>query len=221
MLASIFTVANNIGIPLIFLIVVIETGCGIPVAPGEIAVVTGGILASQNKYPVEAVIVTAAAAAIIGDNIGYAIGRGGGRAVLEKPGPFLRQRRYALETADPFFERHGAKAVFIGRWLPILRVYASWMAGGAKMRWRTFFFWNAAGGICWAISVALFGYFVGASAKSLMHKIGVFGIIVVALGAVVGVLMTRRLHRRQVDTPAALPVEAEESRPVPVEPHAG
>src|SRR5438034_2263252 len=129
--ASVFSVAEDIGYPLIFLIVMLETGCGIPFAPGEIATITGGIAASDDRLQLGWVIVIAAAGAIIGDNIGYVIGRVGGRRLLEHPrGPFARQRRAVLGVADPFFERHGGKAVFWGRWLPMLRVYASWMAGG-------------------------------------------------------------------------------------------
>ena len=98
--------------------------------------------------------------------------------------------------ADWFFDGHGPKAVFIGRWLPVLRVYASWLAGGARMRWRSFAFWNAFGGITWAVSIGLFGYFVGSSATAILHKLGVFGIFVVLLGIVGIVTMIRRQRRR-------------------------
>jgi membrane protein DedA with SNARE-associated domain len=196
-LASIFTVATNVGYPLIFLIVVIETGCGIPFAPGEIAVVTGGIAASAGKLNIVLVIAIAAAAAIVGDNIGYVIGRRGGRWLLERPGLFKRQRREVLGMADWFFDRHGPKAVFIGRWLPVLRVYASWMAGASRMPWRQFAIWNAAGGIAWAASLALFAYFVGASAKNAIHELGVFGVPVVAIGLVAIVTAIRR-HRHRL-----------------------
>ncbi|HLM86053.1 MAG TPA: DedA family protein [Solirubrobacteraceae bacterium] len=195
-LASIFTVATNIGYPLIFLIVVIETGCGVPVAPGELALLTGAIAASDGKLNIFAVIGVAAVAAIIGDNIGYVIGRKGGRWLLERPGLFARQRREVLGMADWFFDRHGPKAVFIGRWLPVLRVYASWLAGGSKMDWRKFAMWNAAGGIVWALSIGLFGYFVGSSAKSLMNELGPFAIIVVLIG-IVGVAFTIRRQRHR------------------------
>ncbi len=195
-LASIFTVATNIGYPLIFLIVVIETGCGVPFAPGEIAVVTGGIAASAGKLNIVLVIAVAAAAAIVGDNIGYAIGRRGGRWILERPGPFVRQRREMVGMGDWFFDRHGPKAVFLGRWLPVLRVYASWMAGASRMPWRKFAIWNAAGGIAWAASIALFAYFVGASAKNAVQKFGVFGVAVVAIGVVTIVVTIRRRRRR-------------------------
>jgi membrane protein DedA with SNARE-associated domain len=195
-LASIFTVATSIGYPLIFLIVVIETGCGVPFAPGEVAVLTGAIAASDGKLNIVAVIAVGAAAAIIGDNIGYVVGKRGGRWLLERPGLFARQRGEVLGMADWFFDRHGPKAVFIGRWLPVLRVYASWLAGGSQMPWRKFAFWNATGGVAWAVSIGLFGYFVGSSAKSLMHEIGVFGVFVVLLG-IVGVAFTIRRQRKR------------------------
>jgi membrane-associated protein len=216
-LASVFSVAENIGYPLIFLIVMIETGCGVPFAPGEIATVTGGIAASDDRLQIEAVIAIAAAGAIVGDNIGYVIGRLGGRRLLEHPrGPFARQRRAVIGVGDPFFERHGPKAVFWGRWLPVLRVYASWMAGGARMPWRTFAFWNAAGGICWATSIGLAGYFGGSAAKKVIEDLGAYGIILVPIGLIAGYLFYRKHQRRllrslaaegQADNPQAAPAE--------------
>jgi membrane protein DedA with SNARE-associated domain len=175
-------------------IVVLETGCGIPVAPGEIAVLTGAIAASDGKLDIVAVIAVGASAAIIGDNIGYVIGRKGGRALLERPGPFLRQRLTVMGMADWFFDRHGPKTVFIGRWLPILRVYASWMAGASRMPWRTFAVWNAAGGVAWALSIGLFGYFVGAGAKKAVEQLGVYGIALVVAGAGFAFVIMRRQH---------------------------
>jgi membrane-associated protein len=233
LLASIFSVAEDIGYPLIFLIVMIETGCGVPFAPGELATVTGGIAAADGKLAIELVIPIAAAAAIVGDNIGYMIGRLGGRRLLETPrGPFARQRRAVLGIGDPFFERHGPKAVFLGRWLPILRVYASWMAGGARMPWRTFVFWNAAGGICWAVSIGLAGYFGGAAAKALIEDLGVYGLILVPIGIIVAYLLYRFQQERllrmlgvqaerknSVTVTLLKPLEgAEEPHPAPAEP---
>ena len=232
LLASIFSIAEDIGYPLIFLIVMIETGCGVPFAPGELATVTGGIAAAEGELAIELVIVTAAAGAIVGDNIGYVIGRVGGRRLLESPrGPFARQRRAVLGIGDPFFEKHGPKAVFLGRWLPILRVYASWMAGGARMPWATFAFWNAAGGICWAISIGLAGYFGGTAGKALIEDLGVYGLILVPIGIIAAYLLYRfqqeRLmrilgvqaeRRNSVTVTLLKPLEdAEEPRPAPAE----
>src|SRR5205807_10309629 len=115
---------------------------------GETALITGGVLASQGKLQIEVVIAVAAAAAILGDNIGYLIGRKGGRWILERPGRFERQRSDVITLGEPFFAKHGPKAVFFGRFVLGLRVWASWLAGATHMRWRDFFLWNALGGIC-------------------------------------------------------------------------
>ena len=220
-LASIFSVAEDLGYPLIFVIVMAETGCGIPWAPGELATVTGGIAASDDRLQIEWVIAVAAAGAIVGDNIGYVIGRLGGRRLLETPrGPFARQRQTVLSIADPFFERHGAKAVFFGRWLPVLRVYASWLAGGSRMRWSSFAFWNATGGICWALSMGLLGYFGGAGAKKLIEDFGKYGIIVVAVGAVVALVLYRIYERRAMRAISGEHPTIDDRTPAPAEPPA-
>ena len=96
-------------------------------------------------------IALAAAAAIVGDNIGYLIGRKGGRWLLERPGALPAASACRCSPAgEPFFERHGPKAVFFGRFVLGLRVWASWLAGATRMPWRSFVLWNALGGICWA-----------------------------------------------------------------------
>jgi membrane protein DedA with SNARE-associated domain len=199
-LASIIDVAEKIGYPLIFVIVMLETGCGIPFAPGELAVVTAGIAAADGKLTLIWVIVVAAAGAIVGDNIGYLIGRSGGRKLLESPkGPFLRQRQAMLRLGDPFFERHGPKAVFFGRWLPVLRVFTSWFAGGNRMPWKAFVFWNAAGGICWATSMSLLGYYGGGVGKSIINKTGFYGIFIVLFGLAMAFIAYKRHNRKMLE----------------------
>ncbi len=162
-----------------------------------------GLAASQHKLSIVAVIVVAAGGAIIGDNIGFVIGRRGGRALLERPGRFFDERKRVLAIGDPFFERHGPKAVFLGRWIAGLRIWASWLAGASNMRWRTFFLWNALGGIAWSTSVALAAYFGGATVEKIFSKIGLYGVIVVGVLAVAGIgyLVWRRRRRRQATPP--------------------
>jgi membrane protein DedA with SNARE-associated domain len=197
LIASAFSdLAADAGYPLIFVIVMMETGLGIPFAPGEIATVTGGIAAAEGELAFELVILFATAGAIIGDNIGYLIGRKGGRRLLEREGLFYKQRQHVLTVADPFFEKHGPKAVFIGRWLPVLRVYASWLAGASKMRWGTFVLWNAVGGTLWAISMAVLGYYGGAAAARLIEDLGKYGIILVVIAAIAAFSLYRRQQRR-------------------------
>jgi undecaprenyl-diphosphatase len=193
MLAFLVTIPANLGYPVLFGLVMVES-MGVPV-PGETAIILSGLAANQGRLSIELVILVAAAAAIIGDNIGFEIGRRGGRALLERPGRFARQRRQMLDVADPFFERHGPKAVFLGRWIAGLRVWAAWFAGASDMPWRTFFVWNAAGGICWATSVGLAAYFGGQAVEKVITEVGVYGgIAVVALLVLLFLLHRRRSH---------------------------
>ncbi len=196
MLASILNVSHLIsvaGYPLLFVLVMSESS-GVPV-PGETSLIAGSVLASQGKLDIALVIGVAAAGAIVGDNIGYAIGRKGGRWLLTRPGAFRRQRAEVLRVGEPFFETHGPKAVFFGRFLLGLRVWASWLAGATRMRWPSFLLWNALGGITWACTIGLIAYSLGHSAGGAIEAFGVYGLVAV-LVAVVGALFLHRHHRR-------------------------
>jgi len=193
MLASIINVDHLVttaGYPLLIVLVMAEAG-GVPI-PGETALITAAILASQGKFDIVLVIAFAALGAIVGDNIGYVIGRKGGRWLLERPGPFRRQRREVLAVGEPFFERHGPKAVFFGRFLLGLRTWASWLAGATRMHWRVFAVWNAAGGICWATAVGLIAYELGNSAGSAIKDFGLYGVVAVAIAILSAVVLRRR-----------------------------
>src|SRR5689334_17186753 len=156
---------------------------GIPL-PGETALITGAILASQDKLSLSIVIAVAALAAIIGDNVGFQLGRHGARRLLERPGRFDERRQAFLTRGEAFFQRHGGKTVFLGRWLPFLRVTAAWLAGAHGMSWPRFLVWNAAGGILWAISVGIFAFLAGHVAVQILHDAGYAVLAVVALGIV-------------------------------------
>jgi membrane protein DedA with SNARE-associated domain len=197
MLAAIVNVKHLIdvfGYPLLFVLVMSESG-GVPV-PGETALITAAVLASQGKLQIELVIGLAAAAAILGDNIGYVIGRKGGRWLLERPGFLHQQRLRVLEVGEPFFERHGPKAVFFGRFLLGLRVWASWLAGATRMHWASFALWNALGGITWAITIGVIAYKLGHSAGNAIETFGLYGLAAVVV-AVVSLLVMHRRHRRR------------------------
>ena len=168
---------------------------GIPL-PGETALFAGSLLAHDGKLSIAVVIAVAATAAIIGDNGGYLLGRKLGRRFLERPGRFEHHRRTALERGEKFFSDHGAKAVFLGRWVTGLRVWASWLAGMTHLPWKTFLVYNALGGICWAITVGLAGYFAGHVAEEIVQKAGIGAAIVVVVGAF-GVYMFFKLRRRR------------------------
>jgi membrane protein DedA with SNARE-associated domain len=197
LLASLINVDHLVevaGYPLLFLLVMGETS-GVPI-PGETALITAAVLASRGKLQIEWVIALAATAAIVGDNIGYLIGRKGGRWLLERPGRFHRQRLEVLRTGEPFFKRHGPKAVYFGRFILGLRVWASWLAGATRMPWRSFVLWNALGGISWAIAIGLLAYFLGSSAGNAIEAFGIYGLIAGVAAVVSAIVLHRRARRR-------------------------
>jgi undecaprenyl-diphosphatase len=172
----------HLGYLVLFALVGAES-TGVPV-PGETALITAGVLAHNGQFRIQLVIAVAAAGAIVGDNIGYLIGRTGGRRLLERPGFLETHRREFLRRGEPFFQRHGPKAVFLGRWFAGLRIAAAWLAGINRMPWHVFLFWNALGGIAWATSVGLLAYYLGPTVESVLRYIGVAGVAVLALLAV-------------------------------------
>jgi membrane protein DedA with SNARE-associated domain len=193
-LASIIDIPPNLGYIGVFLFITVET-MGVPV-PGETAYIAACIMAAAGKIDIALVIAIAAAAAIIGDNIGFAIGRKVGRKVFEAPGPMYKTRLLALQKGEPFFARHGPKAVFLGRWVALLRIASSWLAGMNGMRWPTFLFWNALGGICWAVSIGLAAYFAGEAAKKAIHTVGIGAAVLVGLAAIALVIWKIVRHRK-------------------------
>ena len=169
---------------------------GVPV-PGETALIAASVLASDGDLAIEAVIAIAAVAAIVGDNIGYLLGSRFGRRLLMRPGRTYEHRMAALRRGDELFARHGSKAVFFGRWIAGLRVWAAWLAGMTTMPWRRFLLWNALGGIAWALWFGLLGYFGGEAAAHVVARVGVGIAIVVGSGVLAAYLTVRwRLRRR-------------------------
>lgn len=193
-------VPAHLGYPALFALVGAES-TGVPV-PGETALIAAALLANQGHFAIQWVIAVAAAAAIVGDNIGYLIGRAGGRRLLEHPGPLERHRREILDRGEPFFRRHGPKAVFLGRWVAGLRIAAAWLAGINRMRWPIFLFWNALGGIAWATSVGLLAYYLGPAAEHIFKVTGLVGVgvaVLLLLGA--AVWRHRRARKRSAANP--------------------
>ena len=179
---------------------------GIP-SPGETALVLACIMASQGKLQIELVLAIAAASAIVGDNVGYWIGRVGGRKLLTAPrGPFHERRIALIAYGDRFFARHGSKAVFLGRWMALVRVTAAWMAGMNRMPFRTFFLWNALGGITWAVGVGLVAYFAGHAAVHAIERFGVIAAIALGVALVAGIVWVQRRERRELREQRGAPV---------------
>jgi membrane protein DedA with SNARE-associated domain len=182
---------------LMFVLLTLES-FGLPV-PGETALIACSVLASQGSLSIVWVIVVGVLAAIIGDNLGYWAARKGGRPLLER---HRLTRPYAekyLPRGERFFAKHGGKAVFLGRFVAVLRVTAAWVAGISHMHWWRFLAWNAAGGIVWATAVALVSYYLGDAAASAFGRYGLYAAGGVVLITALGFLIVRRLENRVVE----------------------
>jgi membrane protein DedA with SNARE-associated domain len=185
---------DTYGLIVLFLVVMMESS-GVPL-PGETVLVSAAVLASTGHFNIVAVIAIAATGAIIGDNIGYWLGRLGGRKLLMRWGPIARHAEKALPAGERFFAKHGGKTVFFARFIALLRVFGAWIAGITKMDWGRFLFWNAAGGICWALAFGLGAYYAGKAAVELVARWGGIGAGTLVVLLIVGFLVWRR--RRQV-----------------------
>jgi membrane protein DedA with SNARE-associated domain len=180
------------GLPLLAIVIMLES-FGIPL-PGETALIAFGVLASQGHYDIRRVIAVAAAAAIVGDNLGYwLIGRLGGRTLLARWGWLRTYSDRVLPRAEALMARHGGKAVFFGRFVSVLRTTVAWIAGVSRMNWWKFLFWNAAGGILWATAVALVAYRLGRATATAIQGYDLYAGVAVAGGIVALVWV---LHRQ-------------------------
>ena len=174
---------STYGYAVVFVLVLLES-LGLPV-PGETALIATALYAgSTHNLAIEWVIVVAAAGAIIGDNIGFALGRYGGARLLVRYGPKIRLHEGRLRIGIWLFRHHGGKVVFWGRFVSILRTYAAFLAGANRMSWPRFTFFNAAGGIVWATAFGLGYYLFGDILERLSTTIdiglGVLGALAIA-----------------------------------------
>jgi membrane protein DedA with SNARE-associated domain len=198
---------ESYGYFVIFVPVMLETA-GLPL-PGETILLLSGVAASTGRIDPWIAIAVGSAAAIIGDNIGYVIGRYGGRRVVMRLAHIGRIES-SLAWGEQFFARHGGKTVFLARWIFGLRIFGAWIAGMVHMPWKVFFIWNAAGGITWCCSVIGLGYFFGHSLHVIEKVLGVGGVIAVVSVAIVGLVVWRRFEKGKLhehdDDPVAPPV---------------
>ena len=201
------------GLIILFVVVALES-FGVPL-PGETALVAAGVLAARGHISITAVIVVAAAGAIVGDNGGYWVGRTGGRKLLQRVPVVDRYARRVLPPAERFFERHGGKTVFIGRFISILRFTAAWLAGISRMQWWRFLAWNAAGGLIWAPGCVLLGY-AFASALGVVGQTLTWAPLAV-LAVVGGGYLALHLRRRRVERAEAEAFAAADATPVSTE----
>ena len=179
----------------LFALVGIES-FGVPL-PGETALVTSAAYAASGRLNIVWVIIAAASGAIVGDNAGYWLGRKGGVALVRRYGRYVGLSEAKLDRAHAFFERHGAKTVFFGRFIALLRSWAAVLAGVGCMSYGTFTFYNAAGGITWAVLFGWLGYAFGRNLPRLEAYVGQLSMAVVLLTALAVVVVGGiRLFRR-------------------------
>ncbi|HEX4679938.1 MAG TPA: DedA family protein [Gaiellaceae bacterium] len=183
------------GLPLLFAVVLLES-FGVPL-PGETALIAFGVLAAEGHYSIASVIAIAAAGAIVGDNLGYwLIGRVGGRALFRRWSWLSKYSDRVLPRAESLMRRHGGKTVFFGRFVSILRYTVAWVAGLSRMQWWRFLFWNAAGGIVWAIAVGLTAYYGGQAAADAIQRYGLYAAAVVLVVVIAGWFGVRYVRGR-------------------------
>ena len=199
---------NVIGYPAVTLFVMIESS-GIPF-PGETMLLLASFYAgTSQQLSIPIVIACAALGAIVGDNLGYLVGRTGGRALALRYGKYIRLRPEHLDSAERFFKKHGDKTVFFGRFIAILRAWAAFLAGVNHMPWRKFLVFNAAGGILWATIYGILGYVAGrflhdnfTAVEHIAGTIGWIGGGVIVAAAIALIILFRLRRRRRLQSSA-------------------
>lgn len=166
------------------------------VFPGETAIVIAGVLASQHRVSLPILLIVLPGAAIVGDSVGYEIGRRFGDRLLDTRA--LRKHRTKLGKAQELLRRRGALAVFIGRFTALLRAIMPALAGSARMPYGRFLFYNALGGITWGVGFTLGGYIAGTAFEQVAQWAGrVLAIVVGVLVAIALLIWWVRRRRRE------------------------
>jgi membrane-associated protein len=191
----------------------LETGAFVGlVAPGETAIVLGGVVAAQGGVDLALILPVAWLSAALGDLASFGLGRRGGRGLLVRRGPRLGVTPARLALVERFFDRHGAKAILIGRFVGIVRAVAPFLAGASSMRLRAFLPWSVIGTAAWATTFTLVGYAFhssfGAAADLLTH-----GALALAVLAAAVLFWRHRRHARAAAGPALVAQPCAAGRP--------
>ena len=157
-LAQIIQTVGYIGL---FAIVFAESGLFFGFfLPGDSLLLTAGLLASQGKLEIAALLIILPIAAILGDNVGYWFGKKTGSRIFNRDESLLFRRKNLL-AAQAFYDRHGGKTIILARFMPFIRTFAPIVAGAVEMPFRRFFTFNVIGGLLWGVGVTLAGYYLG------------------------------------------------------------
>jgi len=188
------------GAPVIFIVVFLEV-FAVPVGIGEIALVTAAALAQKGELTIYSVIGSATTGAVTGQAAAYLLGRWRGRRILGW-GILGRVSTKPLAASEVFFQRHGGKAVFLGRFVPLLRSAVGWMAGISGLPWWRYLAWNISGAFTWSFGIGLSAYFFGKAAVDAAESWGAIGIGIIVAAAVL-ILLVVRFWRRRIERAAA------------------
>lgn len=169
------------------------------IVPGETAVLLGGFLASQGHLDIGTLIVLVVFGAILGDTVGYEVGKYFGPRVLQLG--IFRKHKSRIDAAQKMLRRRGGPAVFVARWTAFFRAVMPGIAGLSQMRYRTFLLWNALGGIAWGITFSLVGYFAGASYQKVASVIGEGTAVAVAVLVIAGLIIWHVRRKRRKESP--------------------
>lgn len=174
------------GLTMISLIVFVETGLFVGFfLPGDSLLVTAGIFARTGHLSLGTLLTVVPLCAIIGDQVGYIIGRKAGEALYSRPDSLVFKRAH-LKRAHDFYEKYGVKTIVIARFVPIVRTFAPAVAGAAQMDYRTFVTYNILGGILWVFSTILGGYFLASMVPDIDKRIHEVIVVVVVLSVLPG-----------------------------------
>jgi membrane protein DedA with SNARE-associated domain len=188
---------HTYGLVVLFAVVMLEC-MGVPM-PGETALVTAALYAgSTHRFGIASVVLVAATAAIIGDNIGYLIGRSIGVRLIARYGKYVRLNELRLKVGQYLFLRHGGKIVFFGRFVAILRTYAALLAGANRMSWHHFLIMNALGGICWASLFGVGAYLFGEQIELMAGTVSLL-FLVAAIGLTIAGILFFRHHEKELE----------------------
>jgi membrane protein DedA with SNARE-associated domain len=176
---------------------------GIPL-PGETALISAALYAATTHHmSIYGVIGAAVAGAVIGDNIGYVIGRELGLPVLVRVGPRIGIGERKLKLGRYLFDRYGVAVVFFGRFVAVLRTLAAFLAGVSQMHWLVFFIANLTGAIFWAGIYGTAAYVLGREIHKLVGPVGITLLILAAIAIIVGIVLIRKHEKRLEDVAEA------------------
>ncbi len=185
------------GLWLVFGLIAFES-MGLPL-PGESALIAAAVFAgTTHGFSIYHVIGAAAAGAVLGDNVGYMIGRSIGHRLLARYGKYIGLGSARLMVGQYLFLRHGGKIVFFGRFVALLRAFAALLAGANQMPWPHFLAMNAFGGVCWAALIGTGAYIFGENITLVAAPVGIM-LIVVSLGLVVAGVLFFRHHEKELE----------------------